>query len=283
MKNKITSFIKGHSITTIWMLFYLLVQTVVSTGVMMFKLFKDSDYADLFLKVMEPIYEDGMPNIANSEEMINAYSSVLSEIILPILLISNLIIVLFFIIKNYIKKEKTLKKLKINDFAKYVFVGILLNLVISLIITLFPEELLKQHSMFTGVALNGSFLTTLIITGVISPIAEEVIFRYGIQRNLYRIHPIYAIIFQAITFGLLHGNPVQIIYATILGLIFGYIYYKTDNLLPAIILHVAINSSSVIISSTNINQFVGLIVLVVISFLFFILSNVFSRKVQKDS
>lgn len=278
MKNKIINFIKGHSLVGAWTLLYLIAQVIASMGIMVLKVFNDENYADLFLKTMKPIYSDGSSQILYTEEMLGAYSVMLSEIMLPILLVSNLIIVLFFVIKNYFSKEKALKKLKINNISKYIFIGILLNIVISLIISFLPKELLEQHSLFTSVALNGGFIMTLITTGIISPIAEEVIFRYGIQRSLYRVNPIYAIIYQSVIFGLLHGNIIQITYATVLGLIFGYIYYRSKNLLTPILLHIAINSSSVIISSTKINEFFGLLLLVIISFIMFIVSEKLLKK-----
>lgn len=278
MKNKIINFIKGHSLVGAWTLLYLIVQVIASMGIMVLKVFNNENYADLFLETMEPIYGDGSSQILYTEEMLGAYSVMLSEIMLPILLVSNLIIVLFFVIKNYFSKEKALKKLKINNISKYIFIGILLNIVISLIISFLPKELLEQHSIFTSVALNGGFIMTLITTGIISPIAEEIIFRYGIQRSLYRVNPIYAIIYQSVIFGLLHGNIIQITYATVLGLIFGYIYYRSKNLLTSILLHIAINSSSVIISSTKINEFFGLLLLVIISFIMFIFSEKLLKK-----
>ena len=47
-------------------------------------------------------------------------------------------------------------------------------------------------------------------------------------------------------FGIAHMNPIQSTYAFILGLILGYIYYKTGNLLNSILLHLTINSTSVL-------------------------------------
>ena len=47
-------------------------------------------------------------------------------------------------------------------------------------------------------------------------------------------------------FGIAHMNPIQSTYAFLLGLILGYLYYKTGNLLNSILLHITINSTSVL-------------------------------------
>ncbi|MDP0880704.1 CPBP family intramembrane glutamic endopeptidase, partial [Klebsiella variicola] len=49
-----------------------------------------------------------------------------------------------------------------------------------------------------------------------------------------------------ILFGVSHGNLVQGTYAFVLGVIFGIVYLYTNNLWITILLHMGINSSSVL-------------------------------------
>jgi membrane protease YdiL (CAAX protease family) len=58
-------------------------------------------------------------------------------------------------------------------------------------------------------------------------------------------NPWTGIIIAAIIFGAIHMNPQQIVYATLLGIIFGWIYYRTRSLLPVIVGHVLNNSVAV--------------------------------------
>ena len=51
-----------------------------------------------------------------------------------------------------------------------------------------------------------------------------------------------AIIASALIFGVVHGNPAQIPFAFLLGVMFGWLYYRTRSLLPGIIGHVLNNS-----------------------------------------
>lgn len=75
-----------------------------------------------------------------------------------------------------------------------------------------------------------------------APILEEIIFRGIILKGLLtRYGPKYAIIFSSIIFGLIHGKPMQIWGALLIGLIFGWIYYKTKSIGTTILLHSFVN------------------------------------------
>ena len=83
---------------------------------------------------------------------------------------------------------------------------------------------------------------------ILAPLLEEVLFRGAIQGVLMRYfgRPWPAIIVSALVFGIFHLNPVQIVYATLLGIVLGWIYYRTGSLLSVIVGHVLNNSLAVI-------------------------------------
>lgn len=91
--------------------------------------------------------------------------------------------------------------------------------------------------------LSNNILGVLSIA-VFAPLLEEVLFRGAIQGYLMRKlkSPWVAIIIASLIFGVIHMNPVQIFYATMLGFVFGWIYYRTGSLIPVIIGHVLNNS-----------------------------------------
>ena len=80
------------------------------------------------------------------------------------------------------------------------------------------------------------------------PLLEEVLFRGAIQGLLMRYfgRPWLAIILSALVFGIFHMNPVQIVYATLLGIVLGWIYYRTGSLLSVVVGHVLNNSLAVV-------------------------------------
>ena len=99
--------------------------------------------------------------------------------------------------------------------------------------------------LFVGLSHNPLGIISLAFLG---PLLEEVLFRGAIQGLLMRYfgRPWPAIIVAALVFGVFHMNPVQIVYATLLGIVFGWIYYRTGSLMSVIVGHVLNNSLAVI-------------------------------------
>ena len=84
---------------------------------------------------------------------------------------------------------------------------------------------------------------------VMAPIVEEFLFRGGMQGHLLRKwkNPAWAIVVSALVFGAVHGNPVQIFFAAILGVVLGWVYYRTGSLLPCMLMHFVNNGTSVLL------------------------------------
>ena len=79
---------------------------------------------------------------------------------------------------------------------------------------------------------------------VLGPVLEEVLFRGAIQGFLLRKfnNPWVGIVIASAIFGIVHMNPIQVFYAFFLGLVFGWLYYRTGSLMPCIVGHVLNNS-----------------------------------------
>lgn len=89
--------------------------------------------------------------------------------------------------------------------------------------------------------------------GILAPLAEEAVFRGAVLRVLLRLfdkkwHWI-AIAISAILFGLVHGNVQQFVHATLIGLFLGWMYYRTDSILPGVLFHWVNNSAAYVISN----------------------------------
>jgi len=121
-----------------------------------------------------------------------------------------------------------------TTFLKLIPLGLLAlfgtSHIITELMTFMPgyESLLADYQkMFAG---QNPFL--LLIGGVlIGPICEEIIFRGIILEGLLKkYNPTKAIIFSALIFGLIHGQPIQVIGAFFAGLVLGWIYLKTKSL-----------------------------------------------------
>lgn len=117
-------------------------------------------------------------------------------------------------------------------------------LALNIFVLWFPLEN-NLTDLFVGLSRNPLGIISLAFLG---PLLEEVLFRGAIQGLLMRFfgRPWPAIIVAALIFGVSHMNPVQIVYATLLGIIFGWIYYRTGSLLSVIVGHVLNNSLAVV-------------------------------------
>ena len=98
---------------------------------------------------------------------------------------------------------------------------------------------------------HGRILLELAGIGVLSPVVEEILFRGVVMNRIEETGSTKAaIILSAILFGCYHGNLLQAVYASMLGLILGYVYAKYRRLAAPILVHVGANIISVIGSET---------------------------------
>ena len=82
----------------------------------------------------------------------------------------------------------------------------------------------------------------VLLVGVLSPVAEELVFR-GVLFAWLRRHLGFWIagVLSALVFACAHGIPDIILPTAILGLLFAWIYERTGSLWPAMLAHVAHN------------------------------------------
>lgn len=84
------------------------------------------------------------------------------------------------------------------------------------------------------------WLVVLVVV-IIAPIIEEFVFRKILIDRLSVYGDRLAVVVSSVAFGLFHGNLEQLLYATLLGVLFGYIYTKTRNIGHSILLHMLVN------------------------------------------
>lgn len=170
-----------------------------------------------------------------------------------ILLASSIITVLVFLLIYKIRKKSFKEELQIVKTTKInLVIGIALGIsawlfnagALSLVqeAGIFQEHFSKMESILAPLS-EGNIFIALLTVGIVAPFTEEFMFRGVIFKTLNKnISILWTIIIQALFFGIFHGNLIQGTYATMLGLIFGYITYKTKSLWPAIIMHMVNNT-----------------------------------------
>ena len=92
-----------------------------------------------------------------------------------------------------------------------------------------------------------------VAIGILAPLAEEVVFRGSILRTLLGImskknHWV-AIMISAAIFGVVHANLAQFVNALLMGLLLGWMYYRTGSLVPGILLHWVNNTMAYVLAN----------------------------------
>ena len=85
-----------------------------------------------------------------------------------------------------------------------------------------------------------------VAIGLVTAVAEEVVFRGAVLRRLLdvsgkRWHWV-AIIASALIFGAVHGNVPQFVHGALMGLMLGWMYYRTRSVIPGIVFHCVNNT-----------------------------------------
>lgn len=87
-----------------------------------------------------------------------------------------------------------------------------------------------------------TFALGLVLYGLISPLAEEVVFRGVIYNRLRRLYnPAIGIVASGLLFGAFHGNPVQGVYGACLGMLMAYLYEKSGKFGTPFLFHAVAN------------------------------------------
>ena len=110
---------------------------------------------------------------------------------------------------------------------------------------------LPDHLQDTFLGMSRNVFGILSIT-VMAALVEELLFRGAIQGHLLRkgMKPLHAILISSAIFGIIHMNPIQVPFAFAIGLIFGWLYYRTGSLVPGIIGHFINNTIACIQMAT---------------------------------
>ena len=113
-----------------------------------------------------------------------------------------------------------------------------------------------QKTLHTCYNVNNpqSYYSLVYILGAIffAPVYEEILFRGIIYKGLLATYsPKNSIIISSVVFGIFHGQPGVIPGAIFFGIIFGYVYYKTNSLGIIILLHSATNLFGILGSLVN--------------------------------
>ncbi len=89
----------------------------------------------------------------------------------------------------------------------------------------------------------------VVVAGLLAPVCEEAAFRGYLQRTLARaVGPARAIAVAAVLFALRHVDPVRFPALVFLGVLFGWLAWRSGSLWPAVAAHAANNACAVVLA-----------------------------------
>lgn len=155
--------------------------------------------------------------------------------------------------KKYSSALVPSKQVPASDLCLWVGAGmaccICANYVVS-ILSVFAQALGYELTQPDSPDITSIFgcVVAIVATAIVPAICEEFAMRCCALGLLKKYGKAFGVVAVAIVFGLIHGNIVQFIFATLGGLIFGYVTVRTDSVVPAMLIHGLNNGMSVFCS-----------------------------------
>jgi len=145
-------------------------------------------------------------------------------------------------------------RIEARDIVPGLAAGVLSQLVLIPVLyvpvhLLFPHvDVAEKAKEVTDLAKGGgiALISVCIVLG--APLVEELFFRGLLQRSAARrLGPRAAIALSAVTFGLAHFQPVQLLGLVAFGVVLGVLAQRSGRLGPSIVAHMAFNATTVLV------------------------------------
>lgn len=162
----------------------------------------------------------------------------------------SLIIILYLLRKEIRNPVRSSQTLPITESIFWAFGGIFLAFFAQIIAGnieywLGIEMRSQNTEEIVGLIKTAPFV--IVVTSIIAPILEEIVFRKIIFGAIYRkTNFIIAALISTFIFAIAHGEPEHLILYSSMGITFAYLYVKTNRILVPIFAHVSMNTIVVI-------------------------------------
>lgn len=163
----------------------------------------------------------------------------LNNIISYVLIVFYILTIIYLYKKNYHLEPSILPKKYFPLILLGISIAAFLNMLIFLIV---------PPTITTAISIPLS----IISSGIIGPIYEEILFRYLLYNRLKKKYSVKkSIVITTTIFALIHLSPIKIIYAFILGLILNITYEKHKSIIAPILIHIAANTIVIFLYEYN--------------------------------
>jgi uncharacterized protein len=163
--------------------------------------------------------------------------------------------VLYFTIKSYLPLEKNWFSFKLTgNGLSWGFGGYLVAFPLVLGISILNSQIWQGQggsNPLLPILLEGKDPIALalffVTTAIAAPIFEELLFRGFLLPSLTRyVSTSNAVLLSGFIFALVHLSLSEVLPLTVLGVILGFVYARTQNLLASMLLHSLWNSGTLI-------------------------------------
>ncbi|MDQ0157727.1 CPBP family intramembrane glutamic endopeptidase [Robertmurraya andreesenii] len=133
--------------------------------------------------------------------------------------------------------------------------------ILGVFLALFSQSLAANIETWLGIELGSentqqilslieSFPIVVLVSSVIGPILEEIVFRKILFGSLYKKFNFFiAALISSIIFALAHMEPEHLLLYSAMGFTFAFLYIKTKRIIVPICAHVAMNTFVVLVQS----------------------------------
>lgn len=170
----------------------------------------------------------------------------------PALLVSDFLVIVVLLLLKYCSIKELFKKVPADVLLISIVFAMTGMYAVELVASQFdiPNNLEELFQSLAGTV--SGFLGVCIV----GPIMEEIIMRRVILKEMAKATKSmwWGIIISSALFAIIHGNPIQIVFAMPAGIFLGWVYCKTGSLLVPICIHIINNTISFLLMSTGIES-----------------------------
>lgn len=182
----------------------------------------------------------------------------MTEVNASYITVASAVMAVIFFGRMYLKERNSFLKennKEINTFVMIAF-GVMLSMAAGSILSAMNiDNIYGSYEKTSSLLLNGNIVYRLFALGVITPAAEEIIFRGLVFNRVKKQYgSLYGIVVSSVMFGVFHFNLVQGLYAFIIGMAFAYCYELTGDLKVPVYMHMSINVLTVLSDYYGLNS-----------------------------
>ena len=216
-KNNIKNFITGTSLA---LLSLILIQSVLGVLLSLF-----------------------MPNATPNQNVIAVSGIFILSFLVPILILKG------FVNVQHDNKDK-IKKTDTKNILLWTIMAMPVMYLSTYIVELVISKMNVNPTMIDSALVFDKSIIGYILffteVAILPAILEELLFRKVMLDGAKKHGTIFAMVFTAIMFGVIHMNIPQAINAMLIGILFAYITIKSKSIVPAMLLHLINNGTQVL-------------------------------------